>query len=199
MRNEMVLVDVGPASQSSQEAEGAEFLSPQQAPEPEKLEILDETLLHSPYGSKDPYQFYHVLKVEITATLPQIEVAYKKISTLYHPDSHTTDKDVWTGQFQILSTIKSTLTNTEERQKYNRQSRKSAQNAESERGRVAEDASNGEREHVREREAAPPTPPARTRRRASYVANQANANPPIIPCQRPPGDEGCNAMSHGDD
>jgi len=60
-RNEIVLVDVGPASQSSQEAEGAEFLSPQQVPEPEKLEIL-ETLLHSPYGSKDPYQFYHVLR-----------------------------------------------------------------------------------------------------------------------------------------
>jgi hypothetical protein len=84
-RNEMVLVDVGPASQSSQEAEGAEFLSPQQVPEPEKLEMLDETLLHS-----------------------------RKISMLYHPDRHATDKDVWTAQFQILSTIKSTLTYTEE-------------------------------------------------------------------------------------
>jgi hypothetical protein len=96
-RNEMVLVDAGPASQSSQEAEGAEFLTPQQVPEPEKLEILDETLLHSPYGSKDPYQFYHVLKVEIKATLPQIEVTYRKISMLYHPDRHATDKDVWTA------------------------------------------------------------------------------------------------------
>jgi hypothetical protein len=93
----MVLVDAGPASQSSQEAEGAEFLTPQQVPEPEKLEILDETLLHSPYGSKDPYQFYHVLKVEIKATLPQIEVTYRKISMLYHPDRHATDKDVWTA------------------------------------------------------------------------------------------------------
>jgi hypothetical protein len=125
----MVLVDVDPASQSRQDADGAEFQAPQQVHEQEKLEMLDETLLHSPYGSKDPYQFYHVLKVEITATLPQIEVAYSKISMLYHPDSHAKDKDVWTGQFQILSTIKSTLTNTEERQKYNRQSRKSAQNA----------------------------------------------------------------------
>jgi hypothetical protein len=34
-RNEMVLVNTGPASQSSQEAEGAEFLTPQQVPEPE--------------------------------------------------------------------------------------------------------------------------------------------------------------------
>ena len=176
-RNEIVLVDVGPASQSSQEAEGAEFLSPQQVPEPERLEIL-ETLLHSPYGSKDPYQFYHVLKVEITATLPQIEVAYSKISMSYHPDSHAKDKDVWTVQFQILSTIKSTLTTTEERQKYKRQSRKSAQNDERARGRAAEAPPNGEWEHVREREAAPPPPPARTSRRASNAANQANADPP---------------------
>jgi hypothetical protein len=120
-RNEMVLVDVGLVSQSSQEAEGADFLSPQQVPEPEKLEMLDETLLHPPYGSKDPYQFYHVLKVDIKATFPQIEVTYRKISMLYHPDRHVNDKDAWTAQFQILSTIKSTLTNTEERQKYNSQ------------------------------------------------------------------------------
>jgi hypothetical protein len=178
MLNEMVPVDVGPASQSSQEAEDAEFLSPQQVPEPEKLEMLDETLLHSPYGSKDPYQFYHVLKVEIKATLPQIEVAYRKISMLYHPDRHATNKDVWTAQFQILSTIKCTLTNTEERQKYNRQSRKAAQNAEREGRRAAEAPPNGEREHVREREAAPPPPPARTSRRASNAANPANADPP---------------------
>jgi hypothetical protein len=88
--NEMVPVDVGPASQSSQETEGAEFLSPQQVPEPENLEMLEETLLHSPYGSKDPYQFYHVLKVAIKTTLPQIEVPYRKISMLYHPDRHAT-------------------------------------------------------------------------------------------------------------
>jgi curved DNA-binding protein CbpA len=116
--------------------------------------------------------------VEINASLPQIEAAYKKLSLLYHPDRYETDKDTWIAQFQILSTIKSTLTNTEERQKYNRQSRRAAQNAERERRRAAEAPLNEERDHVREREAAPPPLPARTRRRASNVANQANADPP---------------------
>jgi hypothetical protein len=83
----MVLVDVDPASQSRQDADGAEFQAPQQVHEQEKLEMLDETLLHSPYGSKDPYQFCRVLKVGIKATLPQIEVACRKISILYHPDT----------------------------------------------------------------------------------------------------------------
>jgi curved DNA-binding protein CbpA len=144
----------------------------------EELVILDENLLHSPFGSTDPYKFYRLLNVEINASLLQIEAAYKKLSLLYHPHRHDTDKDAWTAQFQILSTIKSTLTNTEERQKYNRQSRRAAQNAERERRRAAEAPPNGEREHVQEREAAPPPPPARTRRRASNVANQANADPP---------------------
>ena len=144
----------------------------------EELVILDEILLHSPFGSTDPYKFYRLLNVEINASLPQIEAAYKKLSLLYHPDRHDTDKDAWTAQFQILSTIKSTLTNIEERQKYNRQSRRAAQNAERERRRAAEAPPNGERDHVQEREAAPPPPPARTRRRASNVANQANADPP---------------------
>jgi DnaJ-class molecular chaperone len=48
-----------------------------------------------------------LLNVEINASLPQIEPAYKnqKLSLLYHPDRHDTDKDAWTAQFQILSTI----------------------------------------------------------------------------------------------
>ena len=77
----------------------------------EELVILDENLLHSPFGSTDPYQFYRLLNVEINASLPQIEDVYKKFSLLNHPDRHDTDKDDWTAQFQILSTIKSTLTN----------------------------------------------------------------------------------------
>jgi hypothetical protein len=77
----------------------------------EELVILDENLLHSPFGSTDPYQFYRLLNVEMNASLPPIEAAYKKLSLLYHPDRHDTDKDAWTAQFQILSTIKSTLTN----------------------------------------------------------------------------------------
>jgi len=104
----------------------------------EELVILDENLLHSPFGSTDPYKFCRLLNVEINASLPQIEAAYKKLSLLYHPDRHDTDKDAWKAQFQILSTIKSTLTNIEERQKYNRQSRRAAQNAERERRRAAE-------------------------------------------------------------
>jgi hypothetical protein len=71
---------------------------------------------HGDHTTKDPYHFYRVLKVGIKATLPQIEVAYRKIS-MYHPDRHATDKTVWTAQFQIPTTIKSTLTNTEKRQK----------------------------------------------------------------------------------
>ncbi len=106
----------------------------------EELVILDENLLHSPFGSTDSYKFCRLLNVEINASLPQIEAAYKKLSLLYHPDRHDTDKDAWTAQFQIFSTIKrvakSTLTNTEERQKYNRQSRRASQNAERERRRA---------------------------------------------------------------
>jgi curved DNA-binding protein CbpA len=105
----------------------------------EELEMLDEKILHSPSG--------------------WMEVAYRKILMLYHPDGHATDKDVWTAQFQILTTIKSTVTNTEERQKNNSQSRKAAQNSERDRGRAAEAPPNGEQGHVREREAAPPPPP----------------------------------------
>ncbi len=134
--------------------------------------ILDQNLLLSPFGSTNPYQFYHVLNVEINASIPQIETEYKKLSLLYHPDRHDTDKDAWTVQFQILSTIKSTLTNIEERQKYNCQSRRAVQNAERECRSAAEAPPNGERDHAQEREAAPPPPPARTRCRAFNDTNQ---------------------------
>jgi hypothetical protein len=116
--------------------------------------------------------------MEINDPLPQIEASYKKLALLYHPDRHDTDKDAWTVQFQILLTIKSTLTNIEERQKYNCQSRWVTQNTERNRRRAAEAPPNGERDHVQERKAASPPPPARTLCRASNVANQANAYQP---------------------
>jgi len=125
---EILLMDEGPASQLSQDGEGIKLhqqvqqqnhqqVQQQHPMRSEELVILDENLLHSPFGSTDPYQFYRLLNVEINDSLPQIEAAYKKLSLLYHPDRHDTDKDACTAQFQILSTIKSTLTNTEERQK----------------------------------------------------------------------------------
>jgi hypothetical protein len=94
--------------------------------------------LHLPYGSTDPYQFYRVLNVEIEANLTQIEASYKKLSIVYHPDKHYTDNDAWTAQFQILGTIKMTLSNKGERQKYDRQSRRPNLDVERERGRAAE-------------------------------------------------------------
>ena len=125
---EILLRHDGPASKLSQDDEVIELhqqvqqqnhqqVQHQHTMRSEELVILDENLLHSPFGSTDPYQFYRLLNVEINASLPQIEAAYKKLSLLYHPDRHDTDKDACTAQFQILSTIKSTLTNTEERQK----------------------------------------------------------------------------------
>jgi hypothetical protein len=119
---EILLRHDGPSSQLSQDNEGIELHQQVQQQnhhqqvqhQHEELVILDENLLHSPFGSTNPYQFYRVLNVEINASLPQIEAAYKKLLLLYHPDRHDTDKDAWTAQFQILSTIKSTLTNIEE-------------------------------------------------------------------------------------
>jgi curved DNA-binding protein CbpA len=73
-----------------------------------------------------------VPNVENKATLHQIEAAYRKMLILYHPDRRATDEDAWTAQFQILVTIKGTLSNTEERQKYDRQSRIGTRNVERE-------------------------------------------------------------------
>ena len=118
----IIILHDEPASQLSQDDEGIELhqqvqqqnhqqVQHQHPMRSEELVILDENLLHSPFGSTDPYKFYRLLNVEINASLPQIEAAYKKLSLWYHSDRHDTDKDAWTAQFQILSTIKSTLTN----------------------------------------------------------------------------------------
>ncbi len=146
-------------SQSSQDVEGNGFLDQQLDQRQEDLKMLDADLLHLPYGPTDPYQFYRVLNVEMKATLPQIEAAYKKLAILYHPDKHDTDKDARTAQFQILGTIKRTLSNKEERQKYERQSRVANRNVEREHGRAAGPPPRGERGHMREREAGPLPPP----------------------------------------
>jgi hypothetical protein len=114
-----------------------------------------------------------------TPHFPRLRLHTRSFRSWYHPDKHETDKDAWTAQFQILGAIKRTLSNKEERQKYDRQSRQANLNVERERGHAAEPLPSGERGHAREREAAPP-PPARARmsRRASNAANQANADPP---------------------
>jgi DnaJ-domain-containing protein 1 len=86
--------------------------------------ILDERLTTAPLGSTDPFAFYRVLGVEINATVPQINAEYKKLAIQYHPDKYDpTEHEIWTNQFQTLTTIYRTLTDTEERTKYNRQSR----------------------------------------------------------------------------
>ena len=63
---EILLADDGPASQSSQDGEGIEFHQQvhqqnhqqvqQQHPRSEELEILDEKVLHLPYGSMESTQ-----------------------------------------------------------------------------------------------------------------------------------------------
>ena len=165
-------------SQSSQDVEGNGFLDQQLDQRQEDLKMLDADLLHLPYGPTDPYQFYRVLNVEMKATLPQIEAAYKKLAILFHPDKHDTDKNAWTAQFQILGTIKRTLSNKEERQKYDRQSRRANLNVERERGRTAESPPRAVQGRAREREPESQPPTARMRRRASNTANQENADPP---------------------
>jgi DnaJ-class molecular chaperone len=61
---------------------------------------------------------------EINATVPQINAEYKKLAIQYHPDKYDpTEHEIWTNQFQTLTTIYRTLTDTKERTKYNRQSR----------------------------------------------------------------------------
>jgi hypothetical protein len=96
-------MDEGPASQLIQDGEVIKLhqqvqqqnhqqVQHQHPMRSEELVILDENLLHSPFGSTNPYQFYHVLNVEINASLPQIEAAYKNLSLLYHPDRHDTTK-----------------------------------------------------------------------------------------------------------
>jgi preprotein translocase subunit Sec63 len=78
--------------------------------------ILDERLTTAPLGSTDPFAFYRVLGVEINNTGPQINAEYKKLAIQYHPDKHDpTEREIWTNQFQTLTTIYRTLTDTEER------------------------------------------------------------------------------------
>jgi hypothetical protein len=125
-------MDDGPAGQLRQDGEGIELhqqvqqqnhqqVQQQHPMRSKELVIFNENLLHLPFGSTDPYKFYRVMNVESNASLPQIEAAYKKFSLLYHPDRQDTDKDAWTAQFQILGTIKRTLSNREERKKHDRQ------------------------------------------------------------------------------
>jgi DnaJ-class molecular chaperone len=99
--------------------------------------IPDESLTIAPLGSTDPFAFYRVIGVEINDTVPQINVEYKKLAIQYHPDKHD-PTEIWTNQFQTLTTIYRTLTNTEARTKYNRQSRLANRNEERDRGRATE-------------------------------------------------------------
>ena len=54
--------------------------------------ILDENLLHSPFGSTDPYQFYRLLNVEINASLPQIELHTRSFRSCIIPTGTTPTK-----------------------------------------------------------------------------------------------------------
>jgi hypothetical protein len=84
---------------------------------------------------------------------------------------------MWTTQFQILTTIHSTLTNKEERTKCNRQCRTAKRNLERDRGRAAEPPANGAR--ARESEAVPPPTAATIHPSASNAASEVNAEPPL--------------------
>ena len=108
----------GPASPLSQDDEGIELhqqvqqqshqqVQHQHPMRSEELVILDEILLHSPFGSTDPSKFYRLLNVEINASLPQIEAAYKKLSLLYHPDRH--DRQARHRQRRLDSSISDPL------------------------------------------------------------------------------------------
>ena len=67
----------------------------------EELVILDENLLHSPFGSTDPYKFYRLLNVEITASLPQIEAAHNNFRFCIIPTVTTLSKTP--GQLNLFS------------------------------------------------------------------------------------------------
>ena len=87
------------------------------------------------------------------ATVPQINAEYKKLAIQYHPDKHDpTEREIWTNQFQTLTTIYRTLTDTGERTKYNRQSRLANRNVERDRGRAAEPSMSRARGRERGRE-----------------------------------------------
>jgi hypothetical protein len=88
-----------------------------------------------------------------------------------------TEREMWTTQFQILTTIHSTLTNKEERTKCNRQCRTAKRNLERDRGRAAEPPANGAR--ARESEAVPPPTAATIHPSASNAASEVNAEPPL--------------------
>jgi hypothetical protein len=83
---------------------------------------------------------------------------------------------MWTTQFHILTTIHNTLTNKEERTKYNRQCRTAKRNLERDRGCAAEPPANGAR--AGESEAVPPPTAATMHRSASNAASEVNAEPP---------------------
>ena len=75
----------------------------------------------------DPFAFYRAFGVARDATVDAIREEYKKLALHYHPDKHAaSERDIWNPQFQILNTICDTFLNKEERQKYDRQSRRAA-------------------------------------------------------------------------
>jgi hypothetical protein len=144
----------GPSSQSSQDdVNGSQDQHlQQQTPMPmpqDAPKFLDASLTTLPLDSTDPYAFYRVLDVGHTANAFEIATEYKKLVLHYHPDKHDdTEREMWTTQFQILTTILSTLTNKEERTKYNRQCRTAKRNLERDRGRAAPQSLQGmERVH----------------------------------------------------
>jgi hypothetical protein len=171
----------GPSSQQSSQDEvngSQDQHLKQQTPMPQDApKFLDASLTTLPLGSTDPYAFYRVLGVAHTANALEIAFEYKKLVLHYHPDKHDdTEREMWTTQFQILTTIHSTLTNKEERKKYNRQCRTAKSNLERDRGRAAEPPANGAR--ARESEAVPPPTAAMMHRSASNAASEVNAEPP---------------------
>ena len=113
-----------------------------------------------------------------TPPFPRLRLHTRSFRSCIIPTGTTPTKTPGQLNFRSSRPSKARSQTLRNDKKYNRQSRRAAQNAERERRRAAEAPPNGERDHVQERETAPPPPPARARCRASNVANQANADPP---------------------
>ncbi len=63
--------------------------------------------------------FYEVLEIERSSTEDQVEAAFRKKVSAYHPDNKPTElRDIYNQIFQLYSEAKSTLTNVGERSRY---------------------------------------------------------------------------------
>ena len=82
----------------------------------EKQYHIAETILSANNGNSGSY--YHVLGLETNATANEIKKAYKKLAVLVHPDKN--DAPNSEEAFKVLGLAYETLSNSEQRDRYNR-------------------------------------------------------------------------------